>query len=73
MQKNFLKLILLKKVKEGRGTMKKISKKIKRNRDEKAKLGVNKANISVALIFLSKGLQFSLLVLKVVHNKEIRE
>lgn len=73
MQKNFLKLILLKKVKEGRGTMKKISKKIKRNRDEKTKLGVNKANISVALIFLSKGLQFSLLVLKVVHNKEIRE
>lgn len=53
--------------------MKKISKKIKRNRDEKTKLGVNKANISVALIFLSKGLQFSLLVLKVVHNKEIRE
>lgn len=73
MQKNFLKLILLKKVKEGRGTMKKISKKIKRNRDEKTKLGVNKANISVALIFLSKDLQFSLLVLKVVHNKEIRE
>ena len=37
---------------------------------EKSKLGINKSMISVALIFLSS--QFSLLVLKIVHEKKIR-
>lgn len=45
---------------------------IKRNGDKKIQLGVNKTKISVALIFLSKGSQSSLLALKVVNNKENR-
>ena len=37
---------------------------------KKSKLGVNKTKISVVLVFPSS--QFSLLVLKIVHDKEIR-
>lgn len=56
-----------------RARMKKNSKKLqKKRRWEKTKLDVNKTKISVALIFLTKGLQFSLLVPKIVHDKAIR-
>lgn len=53
----FFKVNLKKKKSKGRerNNEKNFKKKIKRNRDEKTKLGVDKTNISVALIFLRKG------------------